>query len=177
MELILKNLKTHKKVDRKKKQLICVALVEPRKNQLNLIKAINGTDYKLKIIGDPAPNHKKYLEECKRTANDNVEFIPRLSQDKLVEHYLESEIHVMPSWFETTGLSSLEAAYLGCKVIVSPGGDTRDYFKDFTLYCDPGSVTSIKNAILQASESNYDPRLRQLVLDQLQLVGCCSTNL
>lgn len=153
-------------IQRQKNQLICVALIEPRKNQLNLIKAINNSKYTLKIIGDPAPNHVKYLEQCKSIAGDNVEFIPRISQDELVQHYQESEIHVMPSWFETTGLSSLEAAYMGCKVIVSPGGDTRDYFKDFTLYCAPGSVSSIREAIDQASAMEYDTRLKDLIVKE-----------
>lgn len=150
-------------VKRKKNQLICVALIEPRKNQLNLIKAISGTAYTLKIIGDPAPNHIKYLEKCKKIAGDNVEFIPRIPQDELVQHYLESEIHVMPSWFETTGLSSLEAAYLGCKIIVAPKGDTRDYFKDYVEYCEPGSVESIKQALDKVSKASYDTTFKEVV--------------
>ncbi len=151
---------------RRSGQILCVALIEPRKNQLRLIKAVTDTDYTLKIIGDPAPNHMDYFRRCKEAAGDNVEFISRISQDKLAQHYLESEIHAMPSWFETTGLASLEAAYMGCKVIVSPTGDVRDYLEEMVPYCDPGSVSSIKEAIDLASKGTVSQELIDLIVSR-----------
>lgn len=156
----------YKPIIRKKKQLICVALIEPRKNQLNLIKAVEGTDYNLKVIGDPAPNHLNYYRACQKLAGANVEFIPRVSQKELTIHYLESEVHILPSWFETTGLASLEAAYLGCKIVVSPKGDTKDYFKEYAHYCDPNSVLSIKKAIEDALNTVYSPTLKNLIVKE-----------
>ncbi len=148
------------------KQVLCVALIEPRKNQLNLIKAINGTDFNLKIIGDPAPNHHEYFERCKQLAGPNIEFIARLDQSELVKYYLESEIHAMPSWFETTGLSSLEASFLGCKVVVSPVGDVEEYFKDLAEYCDPSSVQSIRGALVHANQAKFDTRLKDHIVKE-----------
>ena len=151
---------------RKSKQVLCVALIEPRKNQLNLIKAVNGTDFTLKIIGDPAPNHPGYFEKCKQIAGPNVEFISRLEQSELIMHYKESEIHAMPSWFETTGLASLEASFLGCKVVVSAVGDVEEYLKDYVEYCAPDSIESIRKALYRANQSAYDTRLKQLILEE-----------
>jgi glycosyltransferase involved in cell wall biosynthesis len=70
----------------------------------------------------------------------------------------------MPSWFETTGLASLESAFLGCKVVVSPMGDTRDYFEDMVTYCEPGSVESIRSAIDLAHSKAIDERLKDKVV-------------
>ncbi|BDS09654.1 glycosyltransferase family 4 protein [Aureispira anguillae] len=162
----LNKFKTTAKPIRQKKQLICVARIEPMKNQLNLIKAIQGSDYQLKIIGDSAPNHNNYYQECKKTAGENVEFIARIPQEELVAHYLTAEVHILPSWFETTGLVSLEAAYLGCKVVISPKGDTKDYFKDYAYYCQPDSPESIRAAIDQAVEAAYSPLLRNLIIKE-----------
>lgn len=150
-------------VPRQKGQLICVGQIEPRKNQLNLIKAIKDSSYQLKIIGNTAPNHQKYYDACRQEAQNNVEFISHLPQEELMQHYLSSEIHILPSWFETTGLVSLEAAYLGCKIVVSPKGDTQEYFQDYALYCAPNSPNSIRAAIDQASQEPYSPQLRNLV--------------
>lgn len=150
-------------LERVSNQLICVGQIEPRKNQLNLIKAIDKLDVTLLIVGDSAPNHTSYLETCKATASDKVQFIPRISQEELVRYYLSSAIHILPSWFETTGLSSLEAAYLGCKIIVSPNGDTRDYFGEFANYCDPSSVTSIQRSIETSLGASYPNEMRELI--------------
>ena len=145
-------------------QLICAAMIEPRKNQLNLIRAIKDSTYSLFIVGEHAPNHSAYYDQCVAEAGPNVTFVGRLEYDELVRYYLQSEIHVMPSWFETTGLSSLEAAFLGCKVIVSPMGDTKDYFEDMVGYCEPDDVSDIRKAIDSAHEKAIDKRLQEKVI-------------
>ena len=143
--------------------LICVGQIEPRKNQLNLIRAANQLDVSLVIIGNPAPNHRAYFEECKKVATEKVTFVTRVKQKQLIPYYLSSAIHILPSWFETTGLSSLEAAYLGCKIIVSPNGDTKDYFGDYATYCEPQSVQSIKEAIIGALKREFSDELKQVI--------------
>jgi glycosyltransferase involved in cell wall biosynthesis len=159
----LEKFKLDKSFERQDSKILCVASVEPRKNQFNLIKAINGSKFELTIIGNPSPNHHKYYEKCKAEAGDNVTFISKISQSELVKYYLESSIHILPSWFETTGLSSLEAAYLGCKIIVSPNGDTKDYFKGFATYCERQSVKSIKKAIHTSSEQPYTDEFKEFI--------------
>lgn len=146
--------------------VICVARIEGIKNQLNLIKALNNTRYRLQLIGSPAPNQLAYYEECKRIAADNVEFINFLPQDKLPYYYERAGIHILPSFFETTGLSSLEAAAMGCKVIVTDKGDTVEYFGDLAGYCDPACPESILLAVEKMRTCNYDNRLKEKILSQ-----------
>jgi len=146
-----------------KSGVICVARIEPIKNQLNLIKAIQGTNIPLKIIGQAAPNHHNYFEECKRIATENVEFIGQLNQADLLDHYKKAKVHILPSWFETTGLSSLEAAAMGCNIIVSPYGDTKEYFEG-AIFCEPDNVQSIKHSIEKALAMEWEPLLRNRVL-------------
>jgi len=38
------------------------------------------------------------------------------------------QVHMLPSWFETTGLSSIEAAVMHCNIVITDKGDTREYF-------------------------------------------------
>lgn len=146
-----------------KDQVLCVARFEGRKNQLRLIEAIKQTGLKLILIGNVAPNHVSYLNQCKEIANDQVQFIDTLDQEKLKHYYYTSKVHAMPSWFETTGLSSLEAAFCGCSLVVSELGDERDYFQDDVFYADPKSVESIKNAILKAVESDASKELKNRI--------------
>ena len=152
--------------DEKKQGVVCVARIEGRKNQLNLIRAIKQTDLRLTIIGNASPNHIDYFETCRKEANNQIEFIDHISQEELVKYYQRTKIHAMVSWFETTGLSSLEAAACGCNIVVSEKGDQRDYFKDEAFYADPGEVTSIKKALLEADKASKSEVLIEQINDK-----------
>ena len=139
--------------------VLCVARIEGLKNQLNLIKAIKQTDYHLTIIGNASPNHIEYYKECRREANDQITFIEHCNQEELIKYYQKSKVHAMVSWFETTGLSSLEAAASGCNIVISDKGDQKDYFKNDVLYANPSSIESIKSAVQNAYNSKGSENL------------------
>jgi glycosyltransferase involved in cell wall biosynthesis len=144
---------------RNAKMILCVARIEGRKNQLNLIRALNNTEFELYIVGKAAPNHQEYFEQCKFEAASNIFFVDEISQDKLVDFYQKANVHILPSWFETTGLSSLEALFCGCNIVVTEYGDTRDYFPEENIfYCNPNSIQSIYKAVHMASTNkiNFD---------------------
>ncbi|MBS1529889.1 MAG: glycosyltransferase family 4 protein [Bacteroidetes bacterium] len=145
------------------KMVICVARIEGIKNQLNLIKALNDTPFQLYLIGSYAPNQKAYYDECKNIASNNITFIDHLPQHQLVWYYQQAKVHVLPSWFETTGLSSLEAAFMGCNIVITDKGDAREYFGVNAFYCDPGDPVSIRSAIEQASGSEYNKKLHDMI--------------
>jgi len=143
--------------------IICVARIEGIKNQINLIKALNKTKFNLLIIGAAAPNQLRYYKKCKKIAADNISFIENLPQLELIKYYKKAKVHVLPSWFETTGLSSLEAASMGCSVVISNKGDAKEYFQEYAFYCDPSSPESIYAAIEKASMQECNETLRKKI--------------
>ncbi len=145
--------------------VICAARIEGVKNQYNLIKALNNSPYTLMIIGDAAPNQKKYYRKCKQIAAANVIFTGRLAHDELVRIYRKAKVHVLPSWFETCGLATLEAAAMGCNVVITDKGYTRDYFGDEAFYCDPSDPRSIRNAVEAASNRSVEKKLQARILE------------
>ncbi len=145
--------------------VLCVARIEGRKNQLNLIKGMRGSPLQLYIHGKPSPNNAGYAEACRQAAGPNVHFSEWLSEEELYQMYHSAKVHVLPSYFETTGLSSLEAAVMGCNVVVTDRGDVRDYFGDRAWYCNPEDPQSIREAIAQAHAAPYNPAFRQYILD------------
>jgi glycosyltransferase involved in cell wall biosynthesis len=146
------------------KLVLCAARIEGIKNQLNLIRALNNTDYTLLLVGSPAPNQKNYYEECRRIASKNIVFHSHVSQEVLAGYYRSAKVHALPSWFETCGLSSLEAAAMGCNVTITEKGFTREYFGDDAFYCDPGDTESIFNEIERASKTVCNEKLQQKIL-------------
>ena len=119
------------------------------------------------LIGNPAPNHTGYYNECRRISKSNIHFIEAITQEGLVQYYKKAKGHVLPSWFETTGLASLEALFCGCNIVVTQYGDTRDYFdtKDF-IYCNPESVTSIREAVEKAASQEINTQLIDLAMQK-----------
>jgi glycosyltransferase involved in cell wall biosynthesis len=146
--------------------VLCVARIEGIKNQLNLIKALNNTSFQLILIGSPSPNQVDYYKECKIAAMANIRFIDHLPQHELITYYQKAKVHILPSWFETTGLSSLEAAAMGCNVVITDKGDAKEYFKDNAFYCDPARPESILSAVRKASQANFNDGLRKTILNK-----------
>lgn len=144
--------------------VLCVGRIELRKNQLNLIKALKGSAYPLYIIGKPSSNNLGYYAECKAAADENVHFIPHVFQAELPVWYRRGKVHALPSWFETTGLSSLEAGVMGCNLVICAKGDTREYFQDDAFYCEPDDLASIRLAVEKAYLQPTNENLRKRIL-------------
>lgn len=141
----------------------CVARIETRKDQLTLVRALKGTGLRLLLVGNPAPNHASYMAKVKAEADGNVEFAGWLDQPRLIDVYRRTRVHVLPSWFETPGLSSLEAAVCGCNLVVTDRGSTREYFGDLAYYCECGNPDSIREAVLRAWNEPANPELQRRV--------------
>jgi glycosyltransferase involved in cell wall biosynthesis len=146
--------------------VVCAARIEGIKNQLTLIKALNNTPFRLLLIGNASDNQKAYYEQCKKIAAANIVFTGRLSQNDLRNYYRRAKVHVLPSWFETCGLSSLEAAAMGCNIVVTDKGFTKDYFGNDAFYCNPGNPESIYNAVLLAAKSDIDENLSDRIFKE-----------
>lgn len=144
--------------------VLCVARLEGRKNQLNVIRALNNTEYKVIFIGASSNNQSSYVQQCKSEAAKNIEFIDHLPQNELLDYYSRARVHVLASWFETTGLSNLEAAAMGCNLVVGDRGDVKDYFGPHAFYCNPGSANSIKEAVTKAWQSEKKDVLQKQIL-------------
>jgi glycosyltransferase involved in cell wall biosynthesis len=144
--------------------VLCVARIEGNKNHINLIRALNNTRFSLLIIGAHAPNQANYYHECRKLAAPNVSFLNRIPLSELIEYYKRAKVHVLPSWFETTGLSSVEAAVMGCNIVITDKGDTVEYFSDDAFYCEPEKPESILAAIEQASAAPVNQNLMQKIL-------------
>ena len=82
----------------------------------------------------------------------------------MLDYYRKAKVHVLPSWHETCGLSSLEAAAMGCNIVITEKGFTREYFGDDAFYCEPGDPESIFNAVENAAQSECHTELQQKIL-------------
>jgi len=73
--------------------------------------------------------------------------------------YSAAKVFVLPSIFETPGLSALEAAVAGANIVITKYGSTKEYFGDYAWYVDPFSESDIKDKILDAFKSKKNKKL------------------
>lgn len=132
--------------------VLSVGRIEPRKNQLNLIRALKGLSKKLVIIGNPVSDYNEYYKKCRSEGGNNTMFIDRLNHDDplLKSAYKACACFVSQGWFETPGLAALEAGLAGANVATTDKGCTKEYFKDYVEYFNPGSINDMRRAIESA---------------------------
>ena len=144
--------------------VLFVGRIEPHKNQLGLIRALSGAGLPLVIAGYEHPDHLGYDRECRDAGAGWVTFTGPVSPDALPDLFAGPGCMFLPTWFETTGLVSLEAALSGCSVVTTSRGYAREYFEDLAWYCDPQEPGSILHAVRRAWETRPSPDLRKKVL-------------
>ena len=140
------------------------ARIEPSKNHYNLLKALYNVP-EIPIIFAGAIRNEDYYLALKKIADKrgNVYFTGLIDSDNLYSLYKRARIHVLASFRETTGLSTLEALSCGCQIVVSNKHHCPINYYKFDKYgyvCNPYSVSSIKEAILKAY---YKPK--NIILD------------
>lgn len=141
--------------------VLCVARIEPRKNHLALVRAATAIGRPLVAIGWIAS--EPYWAQCQRAAGVRLVHIGQSQPSFVASALAAAAVHALPSWYETPGLASLEAALAGCRVVSTDRGTAREYLGDLAHYCDPLSVESIRTAIEAALAAPVPPRLRALV--------------
>ncbi len=141
--------------------VLCVGRVEKKKHQLGLIAAMRGMGIPLVIVGPPNP--QEYYDLCRRYADENVHFIANLSEEELASAYAAAKVHALTSWVELPGLTTLEAAAVGCNIVSTDRGSPPEYLKDMAWYCDPRHIASIREAVRAAYEAPRSDRLKQHV--------------
>ncbi|MEA2020177.1 MAG: glycosyltransferase [Patescibacteria group bacterium] len=161
--------------------VVCVGRVEPRKNQLAVIAAgfrlrerqvpsfSQGRDFQtpqLLFVGKISWRHPEYALRFKNLVRKYnwIKHIESIPYKKMGSVYAAANTHVSASWFETTGLVSLEAGLAGCNVVAA-GDRARDYLGDFAFYCDPGKLDSVTKAISKAMQNKPSPLLKPHILE------------
>ncbi|MCO1604109.1 glycosyltransferase family 4 protein [Desulfosporosinus nitroreducens] len=138
--------------------VLCAARISPRKNQLWLAKACQNLDLSLVLLGPV--NDLNYYKSV--ASHSNVTHIGTLQGALLASAYSAAKAHALPSWFETPGLSSLEAGACGTVVISTDQGSPKEYFRDMALYVHPQDDLSLRTALEQSFNASPLPLMQHI---------------
>ena len=146
--------------------VLSVAAIGARKNTHSLIKAASLEDLPLILIGTCKEN--EYVKLCKEEAlRGKVMFLGKIDHESnlLISAYAAAKVHALVSWYETPGLSSLEAGLAGCNIVTTDRGTTQEYFGDMVWYCNPSDILSIRKALRQAYNSPKNDKLKAHIME------------
>lgn len=134
--------------------VLCVANIHPVKNQLSIIMAFfEMKEVPIVLVGDIGST--SYYDEILMLSRKrgNVHILGRVNHNDIYEIYRCATVHVLASFRESPGLSTIEALACGCEVVVSCDRHCPNEHYGFNHYahkCDPYSIASIRNAIFES---------------------------
>ncbi|MDA7623142.1 glycosyltransferase family 4 protein [bacterium] len=143
--------------------------IEPAKNQAMLCWALKDTNLPVVLIGGKQ-HWPSYADLCKSILGDRLTIIDHLPQGLLASAYAAAGVHVLPSWMETCGLVTLEAALSGTPVVGSTFGHELEYLQQDAWHADPADPSTIRDAVIQAWQAGHHNskscRLKRRILEQ-----------
>lgn len=146
--------------------ILSVGQFDPRKNQLHLVRAVKNLDAGVTLIGAARRMHKRYYQQCRNEAGLRILFTGAMNHEDVLRHMARSRVHVCPSLAETPGLVNLEAAVMGCTLVLPDCLPVREYFADMAVYFKPGDISSLQAAIRRALGVPSSSQLRDRILSR-----------
>ncbi|MBU1147832.1 MAG: glycosyltransferase family 4 protein [Candidatus Omnitrophica bacterium] len=143
-------------IKKEENKLLYIGRFEPRKNILNVLKAIKDTPYSLDIIG--YGEEKDSLEDFVRDNRLNVSFLNIVPNSRLPEIINRYNALILPSLYENSPKVVIEAMACGIPVIGADVPGIRELIRHrengFLCGIDPSSIRTAIDSVMR------DPVLR-----------------
>lgn len=139
--------------------ILSVAIIEPRKNTLSLIKAACKIEAPLVLIGPESTLHQQYVQQVKDEIEKAkkkilIKHIPGIyDRTMLANAFSAAWVHALVSFIETPGISTLEAGLNGANLVVSRLLPVLEYVGDYSWSVDPHNIESIAKGLEEALNS------------------------
>ena len=135
------------------------------KNVKRLIEASEKYQFQL-VLGGMLKGPEKALFDSWIKGKHYVTYLGYLSEEKKNELCMKAKVFALPSFVEGVGLAALEAATLGCDIVITNIGGPKEYYNGLAKVVDPNSVDEIGKAIKFFLEGNtFQPALSEHIIE------------
>ncbi len=139
---------------------VVLGRVEGLKNQVAAVEAWillkgRGFDAPLTLFGDAAPNHGRYVRKLlaalarAQALGVDVEWNPALEPSEVPQVLAARTGVLVPSLFETFGLTALEGLHAGCEVVLSSAAESASLLAPYVRTASP-HAPALAEAVLAA---------------------------
>lgn len=132
------------------KFILSVGTLEPRKNQLSVLKAIHTEkiDIQVVFVGKPTSYERKLNRFITENRMENqVKFLNNISDNDLTGLYQLANLSIYISHFEGFGLPVIESMASGCPVITSNVSCLPETAGDAAILCSPNNFSELGTQI------------------------------
>ncbi|MDO7745041.1 MAG: glycosyltransferase family 4 protein, partial [Pedobacter sp.] len=132
------------------KYILNVGTIEPRKNLLLLVQAMENVqpDHQLVVVGKSKSYAQLVRSEIKKLGlEDRVIFLKDIPFTDLPAIYQMASVFVYPSFYEGFGIPIIEALYGNIPVVAATGSCLEEAGGQGSIYIDPKNAVALANAI------------------------------
>ncbi len=141
----------------KEKPILLQIGTKYNKNLEKLIPAVAGLSCRLTIVGKLSLAQRQLLEQHEIDYVNKVD----LSNEALLQEYIQADIVTFASTFEGFGMPIIEANAVGRVVLTSNKGAMSEVAADAAMLVDPKSVEDIRRGIVELIQ---DDQLREQLI-------------
>ncbi|GAA3014481.1 glycosyltransferase [Microbacterium aurantiacum] len=135
-------------------RILVVGRIEPRKRQVEIVETANRLDIALTFVGAANSKRDGYVRQFRDALSlGPSEWVGALAHDEVLDLMGQSRVLLNLSWLEVQSLVDLEGAAMGCRLIVSAAGSTREWLGEAV---EEFPVGEIAEPLLAASKRAQD---------------------
>lgn len=142
--------------------LLMVGTIEPRKNHLNVLRALAtlppGERLPLMIAGRPGWGCEETMATARQMEADGLlRLLDHVPEGMLPSLYATADAVLYPSWTEGFGLPILEAFAAGTPVVTGVAPALREVAGSLATHVEPGDVDAVAGAIAEVTHGGEGP--------------------
>jgi len=145
--------------------VLYVGTIEPNNQQLGFLWAMKNVDVPVVILGNVAPHCDWYIDECRRVAGSQVQFLPRYSRidSRMASAFAACGCLVVGSGVAAPERIALAAGVSGTPLVLFEGGCGNEYFGQQAVYIRPDDVPGIRRGVQAALDRKRSKNLAEHV--------------
>lgn len=145
-------------------------LSSPIKNVATLIEAAKKYGFDLRLAGHINDQSFKNYMMKEIDSYPNISYLGVLDDHRLRQNFQKAKVFALPSIIEGVGLVALEAAALGCDIVITNQGGPKEYYSDLAKIVNPRDVSEVGESIMYFLEGRTNqPKLSKMILETYKL--------
>lgn len=142
------------------------SIYQERKNVLRLIEAAKKYKFKLVLAGSKGSDEQFAAISNAIHGQPNISVLGFISQEEKFDLYRRAKVFALPSLQEGVGIVALDAAKMGCEIVISNIPGPKEYYHGSCIEVDPYSIDSIGQGIMSflSGKDKFQPALSELIL-------------
>lgn len=139
------------------------SLYQERKNVIRLVKAAKKYKFELYLAGNKGTKEQFHLIENEISSSPNIHVLGFISEKEKVSLYKKAKVFALPSLQEGVGIVAVDAALMGCEIVISNIGGPKEYYNKKACIVDPYNIDDIGVNIVSLMDGmlGFQPELSE----------------